>query len=368
MTVKDLHPKPAAPATKESAAQYDKYLHKKVLFIAFLLIAVFVVSVVYIGYGDYHISFIDVIKIFLGDNSDTMAHTVVWQMRLPDIVTAILVGGALAISGAVMQSVLRNPLASPYTLGISNAAAFGAAFAIMISVTIFSGTIVEDFFSGPYGVSIGAFIWSMIAVFIVISLSKIAYSTPESVVLVGIALNAIFLAGLSAFQFFADESQLSDIVFWQFGDISKSEWTELAVLFAVFAIVTIYFLYKRWDYNAMDSGDEIAESLGTNTKSTRMVGMVLATLITAVAVSIVGIIGFVGLLAPHMTKKLIGNDNRYVLPASILLGALILLISDFVGKWAFGVGIPVGIITSLIGGPVFIAIYIKSVKRAATPQ
>ena len=235
------------------------------------------------------------------------------------------------------------------------------------SITIFSGTIVEDFFSAPYGISIGAFIWSMIAVLIVVSLSKIAYSTPESVVLVGIALNAIFLAGLSAFQFFADESQLAEMVFWQFGDLSKSSWTELVILFVVFAIVVIYFLYKRWDYNAMDSGDEVAESLGTNTKSTRMVGMILATLLTAVSVSIVGIIGFVGLLAPHMTKKLIGNDNRYVMPASILLGALILLISDFVGSWAFSVSIPVGIITSLIGGPVFIAIYIKSVKKTRPP-
>ena len=207
----------------------------------------------------------------------------------------------------------------------------------------------------------------MIAVLIVVSLSKIAYSTPESVVLVGIALNAIFLAGLSAFQFFADESQLAEMVFWQFGDLSKSSWTELVILFVVFAIVVIYFLYKRWDYNAMDSGDEVAESLGTNTKSTRMVGMILATLLTAVSVSIVGIIGFVGLLAPHMTKKLIGNDNRYVMPASILLGALILLISDFVGSWAFSVSIPVGIITSLIGGPVFIAIYIKSVKKTRPP-
>lgn len=367
MTVKELRPKPAAPATKESAVQYDKYLYKKTLFIAFLLVAVFAVSVAYIGYGDYHISFIDVIKIIFGDHSDTTAHAVVWQMRMPSIVAAILVGGALAISGAVMQSVLRNPLASPYTLGISNAAAFGAAFAIMISITVFSGTIVEDFFSGPYGISIGAFIWSMIAVLIVVSLSKIAYSTPESVVLVGIALNAIFLAGLSAFQFFADESQLAEMVFWQFGDLSKSSWTELAILFAVFAIVTTYFLYKRWDYNAMDSGDEIAESLGTNTKSTRMMGMILATLLTAISVSIVGIIGFVGLLAPHMTKKLIGNDNRYVMPASILLGALILLISDFVGSWAFSVSIPVGIITSLIGGPVFIVIYIKSVKRTRAP-
>ena len=118
----------------------------------------------------------------------------------------------------------------------------------------------------------------------------------------------------------------------------------------------------------MDCGDEIAESLGTNAKDTRMMGMVLATLLTAVAVSIVGIIGFVGLLAPHMTKKVIGNDNRYVLPASILLGALILLVSVFIGSWAFRVGIPVGIITSLIGGPVFIAIYIKSVKRTRSPE
>ncbi|WP_400208797.1 FecCD family ABC transporter permease [Candidatus Methanomassiliicoccus intestinalis] len=368
MTDKVLHPKPIAADPKEHAVEYEKYLYKKWLFIIFLLIAVFVVSIAYLGYGDYPISFIDVIKILFGADLGDTPHFVVWTMRLPTVVAAILVGGALAASGVVMQSVLRNPLASPYTLGISNAAAFGAAFAIMISITIFSGTVVEQFFSGPYGVSMGAFIWAMIAVFIVITISKMVYSTPESVVLVGVALNAIFLAGLSAFQFFADETQLGDIVFWQFGDLSKANWTEVIVLFVIFALVALYFFYKRWDYNAMDCGDEIAESLGTNAKDTRMMGMVLATLLTAVAVSIVGIIGFVGLLAPHMTKKVIGNDNRYVLPASILLGALILLVSVFIGSWAFRVGIPVGIITSLIGGPVFIAIYIKSVKRTRSPE
>lgn len=368
MTDKVLHPKPKATTFKENAVGYHKYLYKKILFIVFLLIAVFFISVACVSYGDYHIPFVKVVKIIFGLDHSAPDYTVVWNMRLPGIVAAILVGAALAISGAVMQSVLRNPLASPYTLGISNAAAFGAAFAIMISVTIFSGTIVEDFFSAPYGVSMGAFIWAMIAVLIVITLSKMAYSTPESVVLVGVALNAIFLAGLSTFQYFADESQLSDIVFWQFGDLSKPEWNELILLFIIVVLVSIYFFYKRWDYNAMDSGDEVAESLGTNTKSTRMLGMVLATFLTAVAVSFVGIIGFVGLLAPHMTKKIIGNDNRYVLPASILLGALILLISDFVGSWAFSVSMPVGIITSLIGGPVFIAIYINSVKRTRSSE
>ena len=214
-----------------------------------------------------------------------------------------------------------------------------------------------------YGVSTMAFLFSMISVAIVIMFSRTSMATSESMVLAGIAIGSIFSAALSSLQYFVEDSVLASIVYWQFGDLTKATWNELGLLFAIVIPVMAYFLYKRLDYNSMEAGEEVAMSLGIDTKKLTIVSMVLASVVAAVSVSIVGIIGFVGLLGPHITRRLIGGDHRFLLPASAAMGTFILLVSDFVGRAFFIHAIPVGIITSFLGGPLFLYILIKKNKR-----
>jgi iron complex transport system permease protein len=228
---------------------------------------------------------------------------------------------------------------------------------------IFAGTVLGGFFSGVYGMSICAFIFSLITVGLLILLSKVTAVTPEAMILMGVAMSAIFSAALSSLQYFADDTTLASMVFWQFGDLSKAEWNELTVLFVVLVPIIVYFFWKRWDYNAMDAGEDVARSLGVDTKNTRLIGMILASVATAICVSIVGVIGFVGLLGPQIVRRTIGNDNRFLIPASILLGTLIVISADYLGHMAFAQVIPVGIITSFLGGPLFIYILVRGYKK-----
>lgn len=342
---------------------YTEFQSKKVLFIIALVVACVLVSIISLSLGAYKMTAREVIEAVLG-MGDRYSSVTIWRIRMPRILAAVLIGTSLAIAGSVMQCVLKNPLASPFTLGISNAAALGAAIAIaMPYIGIFHGNFIGRFASSMYGVSIMAFLFSMISVVIVILFSRTSMATSESMVLAGIAIGSIFSAALSSLQYFVDDSTLASIVYWQFGDLTKATWNELGLLFAVIVPVLIYFLYKRLDYNSMEAGEEVAMSLGIDTKKLTIVSMVLASVVAAVSVSIVGIIGFVGLLGPHITRRLIGGDHRFLLPASAAMGALILLISDFVGRALFIQAIPVGIITSFLGGPLFLYILIKKNKR-----
>lgn len=347
-------------------AAYRAYASKRITVLVLLLLLCVVMSIISLRSGEYHISSADVVRSVFHSTTDTH-HVIIWDIRLPRILAALLVGSSLAVAGTVMQCILRNPLASPYTLGISNAAAFGAALSIMISCQgLFVDSTIASFFRGPYGMAIGAFVWSMVNVFIIILLAKATRVTPEAMVLAGIALSTIYGAALASLQYFADESTLAAIVYWQFGNLAKASWNGLGILFVLFVPIISYFLFKRWDYNAMDVGDDVATSLGVNTTKTRVVGMTLAATLTAVCVSLVGIIGFVGLLGPHIVRRLIGNDNRYVIPISAVMGIVILLISDYIGRFSFNLILPVGIITSFLGGPLFLYILLRGYRKDAT--
>jgi iron complex transport system permease protein len=343
---------------------YSGFVFKKLIVIIVMIVFIVIFSIYSISVGAYHLSFGEVIDVIFG-GGDNVSRTVIWDIRIPRVVAAILVGGALAVSGTIMQCVLKNPLASPYTLGISSAAAFGAAVAIAISyIGIFSGTFIETFLKGTYGMTISAFIWSMIAVLVIIILSRLISTTPESMILTGVAMGAIFTAALASLQYFVDSETLSSIVYWQFGDLSKAVANELWVIFFAFIPIVSYFLYKCIDYNAMEAGEDVARCLGVNTKNTLIISMTLASMITAICISIVGIIGFVGLLAPHMMRRIIGGDHRFLIPSSILLGAIILLVADFIGRNMFAFTFPVGIITSFLGGPLFIFILSRERKKS----
>lgn len=343
------------------SSEYKKYIRKKIgiigiLFIFLLVFALFAVSV-----GAVNIPIQEVIKTLLGSGSD-LYERIIWNIRIPQILTAVVAGTGLAVAGVAMQSVLRNPLASPYTLGLSNAAAFGAAVGILIfgfgttGNNIANAVILEN----PYLVTAMAFLFSMLTSGIILLIAKIKSATPEVMVLAGVAINSLAAAGLMAIQYFVDDTQLASIVFWQFGDVSRADWTELAIITLVVVVCSIYFIWKRWDFNAMDAGDETAKSLGVNISQTRLIGMVAASLISAVVVSFLGVIGFVGLVCPHMMRRLIGDDQRYLIFGTAVCGALLLLVSDTVARTMIAPHIlPVAVITSFLGAPVFLYLIIR---------
>ncbi|AIZ56677.1 cobalamin import system permease protein BtuC [Candidatus Methanoplasma termitum] len=348
----------------DTSEGYLRYSRKKWLFLGILAVILVILSLFTIKLGTTDLSFWDILQyIFHPDKS--WDSSVVWNLRLRLIVAAILAGSALGVAGSVMQSILRNPLASPFTLGLSNAAAFGASLGIlflqggvMIGTTAAYATI-----SNPLLVTVLAFIFAMAATGIMILLVKLTECTPETIILAGLAISSIFSAGLAFLQFIANDVALSGIVFWQFGSLSKVTWNNLYIIAAVLIISALYFIYKRWDYNAMEAGEDVASGLGVNIKNTRYVGLIVCAILTAVVVSFMGVIGFIGLIGPHIVKRVIGNDNRYVLLGSMLVGSIVLLIAYVIGSYAFYTEIPVGIITSAVGGPLFILILLRGRRK-----
>lgn len=342
---------------------YLRNTRMKTAFILAMILSVLILSIVTIRLGASNLSYMEILRtlIYMDDPVKTWT---VYDWRMPIIVAAILCGCILGLAGSVMQGVLRNPLASPSTLGISSAAAFGAGFGIMI---LGGGAMAAQTISDPYIVTTSAFVFALISVGVILLLIRFTDATPETIILAGVAIGAIFSSALGFLQYFADEATLSTIVFWQFGSLSKVSWSNIPLITAALVLAFLYFLYKRWDYNAMEAGDDMASSLGVNIHRTRIAGLVVTSLITAIIVSFMGVISFVGLIGPHIVKRLIGNDYRYQLVGSMLVGAAVMLISNIFAAHilpaAMGSSVPVGMVTSVIGGPVFIAILIGRRKK-----
>jgi iron complex transport system permease protein len=279
------------------------------------------------------------------------------------IIGALFAGAGLAVAGVVMQCILRNPLASPFTLGISSSAAFGASFAIIFLGAGSSMTSTVSI-NNPYITTVCAFLFSLVATGSILLLTKITRVSAETMILAGVAINAMFSAGLSFMQYIATDSQLGNIVAWTFGDLGKATWSWNSLILLVFLPVVLYYFYKRWDYNAMDAGEDTAKGLGVNTERERVVGMILSSVLSAVIVSFFGIIAFIGLLGPHIARMIIGSDHRYIIPLSIILGAIVLVTADGIGQVIlYPSVIPVGIITSMLGGPLFIYLLFRRYRK-----
>jgi iron complex transport system permease protein len=344
---------------------YTQYIKRKWLILLFLVLAVFIMSVVSINAGSSSINPWEVIKAIFGFGNEK-ATLVIWQIRMPRIITAIVAGAGLSVAGCVMQNNLKNPLASPSTLGISHAAAFGANLAIIV---LGAGTVLDTagdavIINNPYLVTICAFVCSMGAAIIILALGKIRGFSPEAVILAGVALGSLFMAGTTLVQYFAPDIKIAAAIFWTFGDLGRVSWNESFVIIAVVIVSAIYFILKRWDYNAMDNGEETAKSLGVRTEQTRFWGLLISSVITSVMVSFLGMIGFIGLVGPHIMRRLIGADHRFLIPASILAGAVLLLIADTLARTVIKpVVLPVGALTSLLGAPLFIYLLMRGMKE-----
>ncbi len=288
---------------------------------------------------------------------DSRIGHVIWNIRLPRTVAALLAGAGLGMAGAVMQNILKNPLASPFTIGVSQGAAFGAAFAIIVlgaGQTQLAGTDMVTIAS-PHMVIISAFAGSLLTVVFILGLSSLKDIAPEAIILAGVALSSFFGAGTMLLQYFGDNVQVAATVFWTFGDLGKAGWLENSIILLAVVPAGLFFIADRWNYNALKWGDDVACSLGVPVRRLRLTSMILAAFTVAISTSFLGIIGFVGLMAPHLMRFAVGDDYRYLIPSSAVCGALLLLVSDLVARTIITpVILPVGIITSFAGAPLFL--------------
>lgn len=279
------------------------------------------------------------------DGVDEMTHTIVYDLRLPLALMALVVGAALGAGGAEIQTLLNNPMASPYTLGLAAAAGFGA------SLVIAFGSLNLPL---QYAVPAGAFAMTMLAAFVLFLFASLQRFGSATLVLVGIALLFIFQSLLSLVQFISAPEISQQILFWLFGSLNKATWENLTVIAVVSAVCIALLLRDTWKLTALRLGEERAAALGVNLTLLRIKTLVLVAMMTATAISFVGVIGFIGLVAPHVARMLVGEDQRYFLPATILAGAAFLSISSVLSKVIIpGALFPVGIVTSFVGVPFF---------------
>jgi iron complex transport system permease protein len=283
---------------------------------------------------------------------------IVWDIRLPVAVMAVVIGAMLGVAGAQMQTILANPLADPFTLGISSAASVGAALAIVMGFSLLP-------VAGPLIVTVNAFLFALGAALAVFALTRLKGVTPETMILFGIALMFTFNALLGLMQYRASETQLASIVFWMMGSLGRATWGKIGWALALLAIVAPILWRDRWALTALRTGDERAASLGVDVERLRLKTLVLVALLSALAVSFVGVVGFIGLVGPHIARILVGEDQRWFAPASALAGALILSLTSTVSKSIVpGVIYPIGIITALIGVPFFLSLVLS--RRSAS--
>ncbi|MCR4435245.1 MAG: iron ABC transporter permease [Clostridiales bacterium] len=344
---------------------YQRYTAKKKLAVILLGLLIAIVAVFAVNAGSTNLNPAQVMQTIFGKGSN-ISDIVVWQIRLPRILAAVIAGAGLSVAGCVMQNNLRNPLASPSTLGISNAAAFGANVAIIVfgAGSIQSTSADAVAINNPYVVTFSAFIWSMAAAFAILLLARFKGFSPEAMVLAGVALSSLFSAGTILIQYFAQDVQVAAVVFWTFGDLGRAAWNEVIILAVLTGASFIYFMFRRWDYNALDCGEETAKSLGVHVENIRLGGVFISSLITAVAVSFLGIIGFIGLVGPQIMRRVIGSDHRYLIPSSALMGALLLLVSDTLARTVISpVVLPVGVITSFFGAPLFLYLLARGYQK-----
>ncbi|OPY54589.1 MAG: Cobalamin import system permease protein BtuC [Methanosaeta sp. PtaU1.Bin112] len=351
----------AAAKRQEALDEYESFIGRKIFFISFFILLTVLLCGISISLGPLKFSILEVYATIFDRffpnffSVPDLAPIVVWNVRLTRVVMGVLAGIGLAVAGASMQGILRNPLASPFTLGISAGAGLGAALAIIAGVGI----------GGSSGLLLvaNAFIFSLIPSFVIVGLARFKRATPETMILAGIAMTYIFSAVSSLLHYFSDADALKDVVVWLMGDLGKATWGDFYTVGIVLAICIPLLIWKSWDLNVMGGGDEAAKSLGINVEQTRIFIMIVASLIAAVIVCFTGMIGFIGLVAPHITRICIGGDNRFVIPASGLFGAAFLVAADIIAREAMSpLIIPVGIVTSCVGGPLFLYLIARKKK------
>ena len=345
--------------TSEGRGRYRALTRRKLLTIAALSAALCLSFAVDLAWGPARYGLDQVVLALFdpGAVSDQI-RTVVWDIRMPVAVMALVVGAALSAAGAQMQTILANPLASPFTLGISAAASFGAALAIVIEIPLLP-------VAASLMVPVDAFVMALVATLFIHFVSQMRGATVQTVVLLGIALVFTFNALLAFVQYLASETALQSVVFWTMGSLTKATWPKIWITAAVLAIALPLFARNAWMLTAIRLGEDKAASFGVNVRRIRLETMLIVSLLAAVPVSFVGTIGFVGLVGPHIARMILGEDQRFFLPGSVLCGALLLSVTSIVSKSLIpGVVFPIGIITALVGVPFFFSLILSNVRRS----
>ncbi len=333
---------------------------KQTMIICALLFALVSMSFICLFVGSSNMSISECIEA-LAKNSTPANIRIIWNIRIPRVLAAIIAGAGLSVSGLIMQTTLNNSMASPSTLGVSNAAVFGANLSIIAFAGGFlsTGNNVANYAVGanPYATSVMAFIFSTMSILLILGLCKFRAFLPNVVVLAGIAIGSVWTAATTILQFYATDVGISAAVIWNFGDLGRATYRTDVIMLAVVFLGLLFFMLMSWKYNALLSGEATAQSMGINVGLLRFASMLLASVITAVCVSFLGVIGFVGIICPHVTKKLLGQDHRFSIPASAISGSLLLIVADTLSRSiGNGSALPVGAITSLLGAPFFVAI------------
>ena len=352
---------------KTDLAAYNKYIRKKWIVLLVMVGLLFASAIASLSVGSAKVSIPDILRTIFGGGT-RQQNAIIWNVRMPRVATAMVVGIALALSGCVMQNVLRNPLASASTLGVSQGASFGAAVAIVYfgaGIQVNAGGASSALtVTNPAMVTLCAFLGGIATTAIILGLARFRGTSPATMVLAGVAISSMFTGGTALVQYFCDDVMVATVVYWTFGSLGRAGWTEIAVIAALTFGAFVYFYYNRWNYNAMEGGTHTAKSLGVPVNRLIVLSMALCALVSSVAVAFVGCISFIGLIAPHIMRKFVGNDYRFLIPCSGLCGGILLLLSDIVSRMLLSPTVlPIGALTSFLGAPLFLYLIVKGGKR-----
>ncbi|WMD21327.1 iron ABC transporter permease [Achromobacter seleniivolatilans] len=337
---------------------YGRLARRRLVILGGIAVLTVIFFILDLSIGQAHYSALEVLSVLWDSDAPLPIRVILWEIRLPVALAALVVGASLSVAGVEMQTVLGNPLASPFTLGLSAAASFGAALGLILGVSVLPASAVA------FAIPANAFLVSMAAALFIHRLSHRRGITTEMIVLLGTTLVFTFTALLEALQYVAPDQALSAVVFWTMGSLSRASWLKLGIMSAVLAAVSLIFARQAWALTALRLGEARATSLGIPVARLRLQGILLGSLLASVCVSFVGTIGFIGLVGPHIARMLVGEDQRFLLPASALCGAFLLSAASVLSKsLVAGQTLPIGIVTSLVGVPLFFTLILRRNKR-----
>ncbi|MBQ7786303.1 MAG: iron ABC transporter permease [Clostridia bacterium] len=352
------------PIQKVPAGAYQQYIRRKWMILIIMVLLTAAAGLGSLMAGSAGLSLKDVIFGIFRLSSKPV-NTIIWNVRMPRIAAALVVGVALAMCGCIMQNVLRNPLASASTLGVSQGASFGAAVSIIwlgagSQVNTGSGTAAALTISNPMLVTLCAFLGGVATTLVILALARMRGASPSVMVLAGVAISSMFSGGTTLVQYFADDVMVATVVHWTFGNLGRAGWKEIELIGILGLLTFAFFYYHRWNYNAMESGMHTAKSLGVPVDFLIPASMILCALISSVSVAFVGCISFIGLIAAHIMRRFVGNDFRFLIPCTALCGAVLLLASDIACRMlAPPAVLPIGALTSFLGAPLFLWLIIR---------
>ena len=350
-----MHSVPSHSASKPHDSDYSRNRARSIRFLVLLTAILALAFFLSLRAGSYNTPAAELIRGIFGRASDAKINLVIRNNRLPRICTAMVAGAGLGLAGCILQAVLRNPLASASTLGVSQGATFGAAVAII-------GLGLSQ--TGSWAIPLCSFLGSLLVAAVSLGLSQFKQISSEGIVLAGVAISSMLTGATTLLQYFADEVALSSLVFWTFGDLGSSDWQSLRGMALAVLLLIVYCYLHRWDYNALLSGEETALSLGIHVRRLTLTNVVLTCFVCSVIVSHVGLINFIGLVAPHIVRMVVGNNYIYLIPGSVLAGAALLLLSDLAARVIImPVILPIGALTAFLGGPLFLYLLFKGRRQ-----